>query len=216
MWRCVLIFLLFCLSCQSNNGKSQDYDLPEVSSESVGNTRIGLFGAYKKNNLILVNQSNERYLQPQEFVEIKNRKEIPLTSLKYIRENKPFEDSTAIVILEDDVMAKILAVCLKERLEQNSESVSQEEWNGTNWPERDAIFLEREGQRWVLVREEKLIDSNQRPTQKSKIYSTIKYCILQAQMTGHRPMHVLPNTDGSEIFRSSQNRLNQDKKKWKK
>ncbi|NUM34589.1 MAG: hypothetical protein HUU50_08600 [Candidatus Brocadiae bacterium] len=215
MWRylCVLIFI--CLSCQSNREKVQDYgDLPHVSPDSIGNVRVGLIGPYKNHNIILVNQSNQTYLQPQDFVETKNRKEVPVNALKYLGDHGSFENNTAIVIVEDDVMAKILGLFIKERFEENAEDIS-EAWHQKDWPERDAIFLEQDSSRMALVREEKLVDG-QRPTQKSIAYSRIKYCLIQAQMAGYRPMHVLHNANASDLFKNSQNRLNQDRQKWNK
>ncbi len=215
MCKYVWILLFFCLACQSNREKVEDYgDVPYVSPNSMGDVRVGLFGPYKNHNLILVNQSNQKYLQPQDFAESTNRKEIPLTSLKYLGDHGSFANNTAIVIVEDEVMAKILGIFIKERYEENSEPIA-EEWEREDWPERDAIFLEQGGQRSALVREEKLVDGK-RPTQKSIAYSRIKYCLIQAQMAGYRPMSVLHNANASDLFRKSQNRLDQDRQKWNK
>ncbi len=201
----IIISLCSC-SLQQHN---EDDGVPYINPANIGNIRIAILGQEKKSNVVLVNQSNKQYLSLQDFAKEQSRDEVPLSSLKYKSSELSFDTNTVVVIVEDIVMAKLLGLFEKYAFQNFAESCTPRHFSNPQWPERDAIFLEDNGQWSTLLRDEKLTNEARQETQKAQTYRILKSYILQAHATGYNPMQVLYNIDGQKMFQEKQRQLEQ-------
>lgn len=217
---CMMLSMMCILSgCATNSevSQTQEDNLPNIDPTQIGNVRIALVSQERQQtNVVLVNQSNSQYLIAQDFVKEQEGDDIPITALKYRAPELSYDNKTVIVILEDEVMAKLLAIFQKYNFDNFAEPCSRKDFQESNWPARDAIFAER-GRDWqILVRDAKLMNEAQMPTPKAQTYRILKSYILQAHLTGFKPMQVLYNTQGSQLFQNSQQQLEQDSRKFQR
>lgn len=203
-----------CSSTTSN--LAEEDNLPYVDPSQIGNVRLALLSKDRESNIVLINQSNTRYLKPQDFVEETDREKVPITALKYQATELHYDNKTVVVIVEDEVMAKLLALFQQYGFDNFAETCSRSQFADSTWPARDTIFAERGSQWQILTRDSKLMNEAQQTTPKSQTYRILKSYIWQAHLTGFRPMQVLYNVQGTQIFQNSQNQLQQDIKNIEK
>jgi hypothetical protein len=211
--RFLAIFLALWIlnGCETANKgvKKQDNPVSEVDP-SVGNIRVAIVGRHKKNNLLLVNQSNRQYLFPKDFAKDADRNKLPLQALEYRAAHLSFHDTTAITIVEDKVMEKLMSLLQEYRFYEYAQSLPAQDIGKPDWPERDSILLEHNNTLHVLTREEKLVDSTKRATKQGETYRIAKGLIRQAEATGYRPLQILQNIDGKNLFKENQQNLERD------
>ena len=210
----VYIFLfLFWMMVGCQSGPSQmDAGSQQQKSSNIGDIRVAILGKQRKSNLVMVNQSNRRHLFPKEFSDLKN---LTLSDLEYRAPFLSFHDNTSVTMIEDEVMEQLLSLFVQYRFGEYATSCNIEDFKNPRWPERDAIFLEQNGEMLVLVRDEKLVDQDKRVTRPGTAYRTLKYYVLQAQQAGYRPMQVMEGMDGKEFFKKEQKNAREDMQRIK-
>ena len=202
----LLAMISMLLSCQTATNK-QNLDLPDVDPNSIGKIRIAIIAANKKGNVLLINQSNTRYLKAQSFAKGQAREKLPLTSLKYQSDHLSCVDNTVVVIVENEVMAKLLALLQRCSYTNYAIPCTKKQISSPDWPEREAIFFDDNGSFSAFIKNAHSLNQAPQASQRYLDYRTLKFYILQAQTTGYKPMHVLLNIDGKKIFRENQKNL---------
>lgn len=172
--------------------------VPDIDPASIGNMRIAIVSKRKSTNLLLVHPGNSKYLKPIESG--KARQDMALHEFDYQAPYLSGYDQTSVVIVDDEVMAKLVALLDHYQFYEYAQSCTAEQVKSADWPERDAIFVDNNDRLAVLMREESLFDASQRPTKQAELYRTLKYNILQAQQLGYRPMQMRKNIDSSRMF----------------
>ena len=192
----IIISCLFLFSCQTTQNSNLD-DAPSKSEiHQVGECRVGILGKNHKNNLILVNESNKKYLhinkQEDEFGLIS-------TTGNYTAKELSLQDQTSVTIVEDIVMAKVLSLLKSYRFYTFAQSCDISQFQDPQWPVRESLFLEQ-----------KMIDDNKKITDKGKTYRTLKSFILQAQATGRNANITTKQENAEQILRQNQQAIQQN------
>ncbi|HON45695.1 MAG: hypothetical protein KBC30_02105 [Planctomycetes bacterium] len=207
----IIISCLFLFSCQTTQNSNLD-DAPSKSEiHQVGECRVGILGKNHKNNLILVNESNKKYLhinkQEDEFGLIS-------TTGNYTAKELSLQDQTSVTIVEDIVMAKVLSLLKGYRFYTFAQSCDISQFQDPQWPVRESLFLEQNGKCKIFIRDEKMIDDNKKITDKGKTYRTLKSFILQAQATGRNANITTKQENAEQILRQNQQAIQQNFQHW--
>lgn len=193
--RFLVIAILFA-GCAGNQEVTQPVqpfnavyiDVPQIDPETIGDVRVAIVTRHKMSNVILVNRSNRKYLYEEN--QSKPRRETPTSALKYRATLLPFDQRTELSILEDDAMAQILGLLDKCRYYGHAVQCTVEQVGNTEWPTRDTVVVEKNGQIYALTREERQLDVSKHETEANRSYRIIKNNILLMKYYGYRPINI--------------------------
>ena len=201
-----IIICIICLvltSCQT----TQSSDAPSSSEvKRVGECRLAILGKFHNNNLLLVNKTNKHYLNGSQ---IQDSIDIDANTLLYSARQFNLQDNTSVTIVDDAVMAKMLSLLKEYNFFSFAKSCSLENFQKNNWPEKESIFLEKNGQCYLFQRPEHMVDIEKKLTDKGKAYRYLKSFVCQAQATGVQA-RLTSRKSEIESFQKNQNQLQQN------
>lgn len=201
-----IIIFIICLvltSCQT----TQSADAPSSAEvKRVGECRLAVLGKFHNNNLLLVNKTNKRYLYGEQ---VHDSIDIDPNTLLYSAKQFNLKDNTSVTIVDDAVMAKMLSLLKEYNFFAFAKSCSLQDFQKNNWPEKESILLEKNGQCHLFQRPEHMVDIEKKLTEKGKTYRYLKNFIYQAQATGV-PARLTTRKSEIESFQRNQNQLQQN------
>ena len=204
-----LLLVLTTWGC-AGSAKSKSTPANKKKEYKIGSVKIAIIGPRRKYNMVVVNESNQTYLQLKDFAKNRPRREAPTTAFYYQDPYLP-GSNPAVAIIEDEVMAHLLDLLANYAFYAKARACSPKELQDPHWPEREAIVVDQGGNLMVLSKPG-MVDSRKMVSKDGEAYRIIKFYSYRAYRDGYRPMRVLQNIDGVSIFEKSRKQLDQDAK----